>query len=187
MYPARPSESEYAPYYGTYVYAAERDISKLNDASVVDLLTVQPVMLRSLLADASDDRFQHSYASGKWTLAESLVHVADTERVFGYRLLSIARGDSTPLPGYDQDAWVPNSGAANRDSADILTDIDVVRASTLSLVHSLSPEALALRGTASGKTVSAGALVWLIAGHFSHHLQITAERYLAKVRGAETK
>ncbi len=184
MYPARPSESEHAPYYGTYIDAAQTDISKLDHGSVVDLLTVQPVMLRSLLADASEDQFTDSYAPGKWTLAESLVHVSDTERVFGYRLLRIARGDSTPLAGFEQDSWVPNSGARDRNSTDILTEIDVVRASTLSLVHSVSSEAFARSGTASGKNISAGALVWLIAGHFSHHLKLTAERYLANSESA---
>ena len=173
-----PTPAEHAPYYGKYVEMAARDVAALDGGSLPDLLTVQTVTLHGLL-DGIDDGFaRKSYAPGKWTLAESLVHVADTERVFSYRLLRVARGDSTPLPGFEQDQWVPLSGANGRPPSDILIEIDVVRAATLALVHSLDDSALMRTGTASGNPVSVRALVWIIAGHFAHHLEITRDRYL---------
>jgi hypothetical protein len=112
-------------------------------------------------------------------LAESLVHVADTERVFAYRLLRIARGDSTPLAGFEQDDWVPESRASSRSLADILEELDAVRAATLCLVRSLDDTAVARQGVSSNHVVSARALVWMLAGHMAHHLTLTREKYLS--------
>lgn len=176
---ALPTAAEHAPYFAKYVEAASRAVAMLEGGTVVDLLTLQPVALRSMLEGADDDVARRAYAPGKWTLAESLVHTSDAERVFAYRLLRVARGDATPMPGFEQDDWVPLSGANARTLSDILTEIDVVRAATLSLVHSLGDEAFLRVGTASGNPVSARALTWIIAGHFAHHLELTRDRYLA--------
>lgn len=175
---ALPTAAEHAPYFAKYVDAASRAVAMLEGGTVVDLLTLQPVALRSMLEGADDDVARRAYAPGKWTLAESLVHTSDAERVFAYRLLRVARGDATPMPGFEQDDWVPLSGANARTLSDILTEIDVVRASTLALVHSLGDEAFLRVGTASGNPVSARALTWIIAGHFAHHLDLTRDRYL---------
>lgn len=176
---ARPDAHEFAPYYGTYIDAAERSLGALEGGALPDLLTVQTVWLRELLADTDDTFARRAYAPGKWTLLESLLHVSDAERVFGYRMLCVARGDETPLPSFDQDAYVPQSRANERSLADILTEIDVVRVSTLALLHSLDDTSLMRIGTASGKAVSARALAWIIGGHFAHHLTLTRDRYLA--------
>jgi len=175
---ARPDAHEFAPYYGTYIDAASRAVGELAGGTLPDLLTIQTVELRSLVAGVDDAFARKAYAPGKWTLLESLLHVADAERVFSYRMLSIGRGDPSPLPSFDQDAWVPQSRANERTLSDILTEIDVVRASTLSLLHSLDDASLMRIGNASGKPVSARALAWIIGGHFTHHHGLTRDRYL---------
>ncbi len=176
---SRPDSHEFAPYYGTYVDAAEQAIMDTGAGALASLLTVQTVALRRLLDDVSDATAGRAYAPGKWTLLESLLHVADSERVFAYRMLSIGRGDTSPLPGFDQDAWVPQSRANERMLSDILTEIDVVRASSLSLLYSLDDASLMRIGTASGQQVSARALAWIIGGHFAHHFALVRDRYLA--------
>jgi hypothetical protein len=176
---ARPTADEYAPYYGTYIDAAERTIAERGLADVVALLDAQRSDWQALMATVPEAKAAHRYAPGKWTLAESLVHVSDTERVFAYRLLRIARGDRTPLPGFEQDEWVPASRAANRSLADILAEMVAVREATLALVRSLDGEAVAQQGVASGKEVSARSLVWMIAGHMQHHFGLTRDKYLA--------
>jgi len=98
--------------------------------------------------------------------------------VFSYRMLSIGRGDQSALPSFDQDAWVLQSRANERSLQEVLTEIDVVRASTLALLHSLDDARLMRTGTASGKPVSARALAWIIGGHFTHHFALTRDRYL---------
>lgn len=175
---ARPTADEHAPYYGTYIDDAERSLTERGLSDIVALLEAQRADWEALMANVPEAKAAHAYAPGKWTLAESLVHVSDTERVFAYRLLRIARGDRTPLPGFEQDEWVPASRAANRTLADILAEMYAVREATLALVRSLDGEAVAQRGVASGKEVSARALVWMIAGHMGHHLGLTREKYL---------
>ena len=176
---SRPTANEHAPYAITYVEATANALAAQGFDSVIALLAVQSSQLRTLLADAPTSLAHFAYAPGKWTLAESLLHVADTERVFGYRLLRIARGDQTPLASFDQDAWVPNSRTGSRTLADVLDEVDAVRGATLALVRSLDAEAIVATGTAGGVTVSVRALAWILAGHFAHHLELTRDRYLA--------
>ncbi|WP_434479156.1 DinB family protein [Gemmatimonas sp.] len=144
---------------------------------MVHLLEVQREQCRALLAGVPESQAGFSYAPGKWTLAESLVHVSDTERVFAYRLLRIARGDRTPLPGFEQDDWVPQSRSTRRTLSDIVTELLACREATLALVRSLDDEAIAQRGIASGVEVSARALVWMLAGHMGHHITLTRDKY----------
>jgi len=175
---ARPAANEHAPYYTGYIDAAEASLSQRGLADVVALLEAQTADWQALMAAVPEAAASHAYAPGKWTLGESLVHVSDTERVFAYRLLRIARGDGTPLPGFEQDDWVPTSRAGRRSLADILAELYAVRAATLALVRSLDDEAIGQSGVASGKDVTARALVWMIAGHMQHHFGLTRDKYL---------
>ena len=176
----RPAPTELPPYASTYIDATANALAAMGTDRLWSLLVAQPLMLLELLDPADPALVEHSYAPGKWTLGESLVHVTDTERVFAYRLLRVARGDMTPLPGFDQDAWVPESRTVGRSIDDILTEVQTVRAATLSLVKSLDDHAWSQVGVASGHPVSSRALAWMIAGHFAHHLDLTRERYLAR-------
>jgi hypothetical protein len=175
---ARPTADEHAPFYLTYIEAAAAALTAAGSDDIVALLASQPAAFRALLQNAPPSAASFTYAPGKWTLAESLVHVNDTERVFSYRLVRIARGDRTALAGFEQDDWVPTSRASRRTLDDIVSELEAVRASTLALVRSLDEEALAQVGTASEKTVSARALVWMLAGHMAHHLVLTREQYV---------
>ena len=174
----RPTTTEHSPSALAYVDRTEAALRAAETPDLVALLDRQVGLMRALVSGVAPADLHGTYAPGKWTLAESLLHVADTERVFAYRLLRIARGDKTPLAGFDQDAWVPESRSANRTLADILTEIDAVRAATLALVRGLDDTSAQYSGTASGNPVSARGLAWMIAGHFDHHLELTRTRYL---------
>ncbi|MCR5889847.1 DinB family protein [Hymenobacter sp. J193] len=166
---ARPAADEYAPYYHTYVRLVEDPFRQLRE---------QPIQLRQLLASLTDEQSLLRYAPGKWSIKESLVHMIDTERIFAYRALRIARGDTTALPGFEQNDYVPASGADDRPLSSILTEYDAVRAATLSLLESLRPQDFERRGTASNNPVSVRAMAYILAGHEAHHLGILQERYL---------
>jgi hypothetical protein len=168
----RPSTDEHAPYYGKY-------ISLVPEGDVRSHLRAQLYETIALLSGVSDDHARKPYGPGKWTLKESLLHVIDAERVFAYRLLRICRGDETPLPGFEQDDWVPNSAANTRSVASLLLEFSTVRAATLTLAESIEDRAWARRGTASNNGVSARAVAYIIAGHERHHQAIFRERYLA--------
>jgi hypothetical protein len=179
----RPAADEVPAYAGPYVQCAADALTRQGLDALADLLARQPADLAALLAGVDEARGQATYAPGKWTLAESLVHVVDTERVFAYRMLRAARGDRTLLPGFDQDAWVPHSAAGARSLPSIVAEFGAVRGATLALLGTLDPESLARRAVTSGGEVSARGLAWMIAGHAQHHLQLTGDRYLGGASG----
>ena len=163
----RPGPGEYAAYYGGYIAAVPGD----------DLAgALRAVELATLARESDPALAGHAYSPGKWTVAEVVQHVVDTERVFSSRLLRIARGDETPLPGFDQDPYV--AAAPARPLAALADELCRLRASTLDLVTSLSAADLARVGTASGNPLSARAAAWIIAGHERHHLGVVRKRYL---------
>lgn len=176
MLSTRPAAGQYAPYYETYVRLIPAGTNPLV------LLQQQPRELRQLLEPLTEEQGQFAYAPGKWSIKESLVHMIDTERIFAYRALRIARGDQQALPGFEQNDYVPASGANARSMADILEEYDTVRAATLSLLRSFQPEALERMGTASNNPVSVRALAYIMAGHEAHHLHLLRERYLPALK-----
>ena len=103
--------------------------------------------------------------------------MCDAERIFSYRALRIARNDETPLPGFDENKYVPAGKFDARTMASLVDEVVQVRDATMSLVRTIDAEAGARRGNASGKTVSARAIVWIIAGHMAHHVGVLRERY----------
>jgi len=167
----RPSADEFNPFYAGY-------IAQVPDGDVVEALIGGAEIASALLGDLDEAAASHAYAPGKWTLKEVLLHCADTERIFGYRALRIARGDATPLPGFDENAYVPLSGAANRSIEDILDEFESVRESTVTLFSGLPADAWTRRGTASNAAVSVRAIAWITAGHALHHMAVIQDRYL---------
>ena len=94
-----------------------------------------------------------------------------------YRALRIARGDETPLAGFDENAYVPCSGADAQPLAALIGGWADVRRATLSLLRQLPAEAWPRRGVVNGKPMSVRALGWIIAGHERHHLEVLGARY----------
>ena len=162
---------DYNPYYQPYIAA-------LGEADLMDTMRRQRNNFPEFMENIPDDKWQYAYAKGKWTIAEVLLHVIDAERVFQYRALRIARGDHTPLAGFDQDAYVPNSGAGKRSRESIIEEYRAVRQATISLFSTFDAEALNQRGTASKSEVNVAALGFIICGHQKHHRNIIRERYL---------
>jgi len=119
----------------------------------------------------------HRYAPGKWSVKEVVGHVTDAERVFGYRALRIARADTTPMPGFDENAWVPAANFDRRSMPELVAGYQAVRAATVALFSSFDEEALTRRGTANDQEVSVRALAHIMAGHELHHMTILRERY----------
>jgi hypothetical protein len=111
-------------------------------------------------------------------MKELIQHIIDTERIFSYRALCFARNDSTSLPGFDQDVFVENDTANDRDYYDLLDEMAVLRKSSVQLYKSFSDEALLRIGVASENKMSVRALGYLFSGHQIHHLNIVKERYL---------
>jgi hypothetical protein len=168
---ARPAPTEYAPYY-------ERYVSLVPAGDVVETLERQRAETASLLGGLTEEQGDARYAPGKWSAKELVGHLADTERILSYRLLRIARGDRTPIEGFDQDPYVANSNAAARTVASLAEEFGHVRAATLALVRGLDDAAWSRTGVANENEVTVRALAHIIAGHEAHHIGILRERYL---------
>jgi hypothetical protein len=166
---SRPEVSEYAPYYHRY-------IGPIADQDVMALLRTQANAFEPLrLLGDSDAAYR--YGPDKWSVKEVIGHVTDAERVFSYRMLRIARGDQTPLAGFEQEPYVE---AANFDRHSISTLIDAfqaVRAATMSLATELDDVAWRRMGTASEFPVSVRALAYIAVGHAAHHIEVLRDRY----------
>lgn len=163
--------NEYADFYAPY-------FETLNDVILLDELEIAVHRLRNFVQDIPLDKFDYRYAEGKWTIKDILQHLIDSERVFAYRALRFARKDFTPLPGFEENDYAITSEGSKRSIRDLLTELAIVRESTLCLFRTFSEDTLMLKGVASGREMSVRALGFIIIGHQNHHQRIFEERYL---------
>jgi len=169
--PYRPQPGEYAPYYDRYI-----SLVPGNDIlTTLDEQRRQTILLLSGRTEADGDL---RYAPDKWSLKEVLGHLNDTERIMSYRTLRVARADTTPIEGFEQDDYVRNGPFPRRTLADLIEDYIAVRRATLSLFRNLDEAAWTRRGVANQNDVTVRALAYIIAGHELHHRRIVEEKYL---------
>ena len=168
---AKPAPEEYASDYAGYV-------GQVGAENVLEALARNGAETAALARGWPAEKGDYRYAEGKWSVKELIGHIIDCERVFAYRALCIARGDTTPLPGFEQDPYVANGNFAARTVANLADEFESVRRATLSLLHSLDETAWARRGVASENEITVRALAYITAGHEIHHVKILRERYL---------
>jgi len=152
-------------------------IKRVPELDPVTVCAAQIEDTATLLRPLSDTDALYRYDSGKWSIKEVVGHLADVERIMAYRALRIARGDTTPLPGFDENAYVPAAGFDTRSLADLIGELRTARAATLALLGTFDADAWRRRGTASDKPVSVRALAFMIPGHERHHVEILRTRY----------
>ncbi|MNH80652.1 DinB superfamily protein [compost metagenome] len=167
----RPLKDEYSSYYESY-------IQELPEVEILAYLESQIEEFGEQLKHLSEEKASFRYAEGKWSIKEVLGHINDTERIMSYRLLRIARGDDTPLAGFNESDYVAYAGSERLAVSDLLAEFSAIRTSTLELAKRLDDEAWQRVGTANGAQVSARAVIYIIAGHAAHHLKLIRERYL---------
>lgn len=172
MTTGRPDDDEFGAH-------AKADIDAVPGDDAVDALRCQGDDVAALIASLDDARVAGlTYAPGKWTLKQVVGHLIDDERIFAYRALCVARGDTRELAGFDENAYMAGSDFESRTLSSLLEEYRTVRAATISLFAPLSPEAWRRRGTVNGYGASVRGLAWHIAGHELHHLRVLRERYL---------
>lgn len=169
---SRPKQTEYPEYYQVY-------ISQLPaEADVLELLEEQAHDLRQMFEHLDDARAEEAYAEGKWSIKELFQHMIDSERIFAYRALCIARGEKASLPGFDENNYAANSSANNRKLQDMLEEYDLVRKANLYLFRSFTTEMMDNVGTANEKEITLRGVIHVIAAHELHHMNILSTRYL---------
>ena len=168
------------PQPGEYGEHAAADIALVAGDDAVAALSAQALEVEALFGGLSEEAIAGlRYAPGKWTPKEILGHLIDDERIFAYRALCIARGDTRPLESFDENAYMAGANFEERTLADLLREYGAVRAATIALFAPLPEEAWLRRGTVAGYTASVRGLAFHIAGHELHHLRVLQDRYLS--------
>ena len=165
-----PEVNEYADFHRDYMAAIA------GEPDALPVLERQRAVIEAL-GRLSPQQAGHRYADGKWSVREIIGHLSDAERILSYRLLCIARGDPTPLPGFDEEAYGAQTNADRRTLGDLVGELAAVRVSTLALVRGLDDSFLTRQGIVKNWTLSVRALAFVIAGHFEHHMRILRDRY----------
>lgn len=156
----------------------DRYIAEVEDDSLLEGFKKQTEITLNLFSALDEDQLAFRYAEDKWSIKEIIVHLMDAERIFMTRALTFARGDKTPLPGFDENLYVTNSFADSRDVRNLLEEYIIVRTCTVATFAGMHPSVLSNRGLANNIDMSVAALGFAILGHEIHHVKIIQERYL---------
>jgi len=168
---ARPASTEYIPYFARYV-------DLVPEGDILDRLRRQVDETASLVGKLSDHDADYRYAEGKWSVKEVIGHLVDAERIFLYRALCFARGESKELPGWDENEYVARAKFGARRLADLVAELRTARADTVSFFSGLDAEELMRKGSANKREYTVRAIAYVAAGHERHHGNIIRERYL---------
>jgi hypothetical protein len=167
----RAAPIEYAEHFETYTRLVNGD-------DLVKAMYAGCKGLNDFVLNIPSAKLDYRYAEGKWSIKEVIVHLIDCERVFAYRALSIARKDSTHLPGFDENVWALAMNASGRNIASILEEYNAVRMATIALFNSFNNGEDLHRGIVNKNESSVRAWGYIICGHEIHHMNVINERYL---------
>ncbi len=166
-----PQPGDYPAYYEDYLSHVDRD------DDILQILEKQLTTVVVSLSALTEEEQNFRYAEGKWSVKEVFGHCIDTERIFSYRALCFARGETQPLPGYNENEYTPAGRFGERTIASLLREFVALRGSNLELFKSFSAEDVVKGGIASGNPNKVNSIIYVLAGHLLHHLMILKERY----------
>lgn len=162
----------------TYPVYYQGYIDKVPEEKLLEILQLTLSESLKSLVMISEEKGNYAYESGKWTIKDVLQHLIDTERIFCYRALAFARGESNDIPGYDHNAYVENANVGNRSMKSLLEEMKRLRSSTIDLFSTFNKETLERKGKANGQELSVEQIGHIIIGHEMHHIRIIEERYV---------
>lgn len=169
----KPEPSEYHSFYNNYIQLVPA-------GDFLEVLRENASVITSFFEAIPNDKHDFSYAPGKWTVKQLLLHMIDTERVMSYRALTVSRGDLlTKLPSFDENLFAENAIASGRSVENLLQEFLTVRDSSIFLFENMSGEESTLQGKVSDNVITPRALGYIIVGHALHHLNVLKERYLS--------
>ena len=171
--PKRPAATEYDKVY-------ERYVARVPEEDVIAALTSQVDVLRRVMGGVTPSREQYRYGEGKWSVRQVVGHLIDGERIFGLRVFCFSRGETSPLPTFEENQYVARSRYDDVPLAELVEEFAAVRSANLSVLRRLDDAAWRQVGTASGYPITVRAIAFVMAGHVRHHLNVLAERYEVK-------
>ena len=166
----RPGPADYSLFSAHYVMSV-----KENDLPVA--LNKQQKPLLAFLNSIPEAKADYAYAEGKWTVKQLLQHMIDTERIFAFRALWIARNSKSPLTSFDENLFAAAADVQNRTIASLAEEMLTVRKTTEFLFNSFTGDDMAKKGKLNDHIVTVNALGYILVGHVTHHLQVYQERY----------
>lgn len=169
----RPKPEHYDSYFERYI-----KLVKGND--ILKILNDQSRATQEVLNSFSEHKGNYRYADGKWTVKEVVGHLLDTERIFAYRALCIARGEKKSLPGFDENDYTREGNFNRRELFELNYEFRLLRESNILLFRSFTPEMLEMKGFANESIISVNAILYIIAGHEIHHMNVLLKRYKTK-------
>lgn len=169
----RPSMESVPDFYKGYVL-------HVKDQDMLEALKLSSVETLKLVRSIPEDLGQYRYAEGKWSIKELLGHMIDTERIMSYRALRFARKDKTPLHAFEENDYAPEANAHGRTILQLSNEMERLRATTLDMFESFTPDMLNRIGMASNKLFSVLTMGYIIAGHETHHRKVLQERYITQ-------
>lgn len=169
-YTERPAVGEYAPAFAGYV-------ERVPDGDIVSSLEAQLAAMQALLAPLSHAQAAARPTPEDWNMLQVLGHITDAEQIFAYRALRIARGDETPLPGFDQDDFVRAADFQHRSLESLVEAYAAQRRASIALLRGFADRAWLRTGLVGGHQCSARAWAWIMAGHELHHVADFHARY----------
>lgn len=168
---SKPSQTEHDPYWSRYIDLVSED-------DIVAAMQREAEATSKMLGGISEEKGSFRYAPDKWTIKDLVTHVADTERILNYRALSIARGDTRSLLGFEEKDFAANAETDRRTLRDIAAEWSAVRQATIAMFRGFSKAAWQRVGTANGGRISVNALAYVTVGHERHHKNVLREKYL---------
>lgn len=168
---SKPDLSQFNPYIAQYVNLVKSDDLYME-------LYKESMDTIDLLTSLDEETLLYKYAPEKWTIKEIFQHIMDCERIFQYRILSIARHTEMPLAGFDQDIFVNTSMADKRKIMDMVREFSLVRGSTIELLKSLPSSVWDKMGNANKNPASPRSISYMLLGHEIHHRNVIEQKYL---------
>jgi hypothetical protein len=170
LHVSKPTGGEHAGYFGRY-------IDLVPDGDILGTLEGQISGTLATLRGVSETDSLKRYAEGKWSVREVVGHMIDTERIFAYRALRIARNDQTPLAGFEQDDYIPAARFDIRPWGGLMEELEAVRHSDVLMLRGLHEEAWRRQGVSNGDPLSVRAAAYIMAGHELHHMKVLRDKY----------
>ncbi len=167
----KPQSSEFPPYYQAY-------IDKVSSDDLIKSLESNRTEVLDFFSSIPEEKYDHRYEEGKWSILEVLVHLSDVERVMSYRAFRISRNDQTPIEGYDHNAYIFDNDFSHRSKDDALEEFNSLRLANQNMINHFPQNIEENKGVANGAEISLRSLIAIMQGHTKHHMNIIKERYL---------
>ena len=143
--------------------------------------------LKKLLQGLSPKELKWKPEPGKWSIAEIVAHLADTEIVASWRMRSVLGANGTPIQAFDQDSWASVFEYGKRDPKQSLELFRVLRDNNLAMLKALPSERwdnYGMHEERGKETLSH--LTRMFAGHDANHV-LQVESIAGQLKSARKK